>query len=145
MQGAREPSMEDILASIKKVIAEEKELRAAAPPPLSPGDAEDEGADDILELDEPVVAAAPEPVREPVDLGPPLTSDETVDTSRQKLAALQEVAAAAPPPPQANLFEAMVREMIRPMMKEWLDQHLSDIVDDHVRREIGRITGTPLG
>ena len=30
MQGAREPSMEDILASIKKVIAEEKELRAAA-------------------------------------------------------------------------------------------------------------------
>src|SRR3982750_3949977 len=28
----REPSMEDILASIKKVIAEEKELRAAARP-----------------------------------------------------------------------------------------------------------------
>jgi len=34
--------------------------------------------------------------------------------------------------------------MIRPMMKEWLDAHLSDIVDDHVRREIGRITGTPI-
>ena len=31
MQSAgREPSMEDILASIKKVIAEEKELRTAA-------------------------------------------------------------------------------------------------------------------
>jgi hypothetical protein len=29
---AREPSMEDILASIKRVIAEEKEIRAAAPP-----------------------------------------------------------------------------------------------------------------
>ena len=28
----REPSMEDILASIKKVIAEEKELRSAVPP-----------------------------------------------------------------------------------------------------------------
>ena len=28
---AREPSMEDILASIKKVIAEEKELRTAIP------------------------------------------------------------------------------------------------------------------
>ena len=27
----REPSMEDILASIKKVIAEEKELRTAVP------------------------------------------------------------------------------------------------------------------
>ena len=31
---SREPSMEDILASIKRVIAEEKEIRAAAPPPL---------------------------------------------------------------------------------------------------------------
>ena len=34
MQSPREPSMEDILASIKRVIAEEKEVRAAAPPPL---------------------------------------------------------------------------------------------------------------
>ena len=141
MQGAREPSMEDILASIKKVIAEEKELRAAAPPPLSAVDDEDEG-EDVLELDEPVAAAVPE--REPVDLGPPLASAEAVDSSRQKLAALHEAAAAAPPPPLVNPFEAMIRDMIRPMLKDWLDSHLADIVDDHVRREIGRITGTPL-
>ena len=32
MSARREPSMEDILASIKKVIAEEKELRAGAVP-----------------------------------------------------------------------------------------------------------------
>jgi cell pole-organizing protein PopZ len=142
MQGAREPSMEDILASIKKVIAEEKELRAAAPPPL-PVTEEDEPEDDVLELDDPV-AEAPKPERVPVDLGPPLASEEAVDTSRQKLAVLQEVAAAAPPPPVVNPFESMVRDMVRPMMKEWLDAHLSDIVDEHVRREIGRITGTPL-
>ncbi|MCA1653244.1 MAG: DUF2497 domain-containing protein [Sphingomicrobium sp.] len=141
MQGAREPSMEDILASIKKVIAEEKELRAAAPPP-EPNTATDEGEDDVLELDQPL--AADEPAPEPVDLGPPLASEEAVDASRQKLAALHEVAAAAPPPPQVNPFEAMIREMIRPMLKEWLDAHLSDIVDEHVKREIGRITGTPL-
>jgi cell pole-organizing protein PopZ len=145
MQGAREPSMEDILASIKKVIAEEKELRAAAPPSLPVGsDEHDDDTDDVLELDDPVVAAAPEKVRVPIDLGPPLASEEAVDTSRQALAELQEVAAAAPPPPQVNAFETMVREMIRPMMKDWLDSHLSDIVDDHVRREIGRITGTPI-
>ena len=142
MQGAREPSMEDILASIKKVIAEEKELRSAVPLPAP----EDE--DDVLELDDPVPSsvssAEAEPARAPVDLGPPLASEQAVDSSRQKLAALQEVAAAAPPPPLVNPFEAMVREMIRPMLKEWLDAHLSDIVDDHVRREIGRITGTPL-
>ena len=134
--------MEDILASIKKVIAEEKELRAAAPPPLSAAE-KDEPEDDVLELNEPI-AANSEPERVPVDLGPPLVSEEAVDTSRQKLAELQEVAAAAPPPPLVNPFEAMVREMIRPMMKEWLDAHLSDIVDEHVSREIGRITGTPL-
>ena len=136
--------MEDILASIKKVIAEEKELRAAAPPPLAVGVDDGDDADDVLELDDPIVAAAPEKVRVPIDLGPPLASEEAVGSSRQALAELQEIAAAAPPPPQVNAFESMVREMIRPMMKEWLDAHLSDIVDDHVRREIGRITGTPL-
>jgi cell pole-organizing protein PopZ len=149
MQGAREPSMEDILASIKKVIAEEKELRAAPPPPAPSARTEIEGDDDVLELDEPHTpedepVAGPAAAPEPVDLGPPLASEEAVDASRQRIAALQEVAAAAPPPPAVNPFEAMVREMIRPMLKEWLDAHLSDIVDEHVRREIGRITGTPL-
>ena len=46
MPGPHEPSMEDILASIKRVIAEEKEIRAAAPPPLP------EEEEDVLELDE---------------------------------------------------------------------------------------------
>ena len=140
MQGAREPSMEDILASIKKVIAEEKELRAA--PPLPPVGSDD-GDDDVLELDEPV--AVREPVAPPLDLGPPLASEEAVDSSRQRLAALQEVAATAPPlVPVENPFETMIRDMIRPMLKDWLDANLPEIVDDHVRREIGRITGTPL-
>ena len=139
MQGAREPSMEDILASIKKVIAEEKELRATAP--LS---ASDDDEHEVLELDDPVVAVPATPPAPPPDLGPPLASEQAVDVSRQKFVALQEAAAAAPPPPLVNPFETMVRDMIRPMLKDWLDSHLSDIVDDHVRREIGRITGTPL-
>ena len=140
MQGAREPSMEDILASIKKVIAEEKELRATAPLPPS---ASDDGEDDVLELDEPV--AVRDPVVPPLDLGPLLASEQAVDSSRQRLAALQEVAATAQPlPPVVNPFETMIRDMIRPMLKDWLDANLPEIVDDHVRREIGRITGTPL-
>ncbi|HYC95002.1 MAG TPA: DUF2497 domain-containing protein, partial [Sphingomicrobium sp.] len=64
MAGAREPSMEDILASIKRVIAEEKEIRAAAPPP----EADEE--EDVLELDESMEAHEP-----PVDLGPPLLEE----------------------------------------------------------------------
>jgi cell pole-organizing protein PopZ len=135
MAGAREPSMEDILASIKRVIAEEKEIRAAAPPPEPEADEED-----VLELDESM--AAPEPP--PVDLGPPLMEEEVADESRHRLEELASVAATAPPLPQVNPLEEMVREMLRPILKQWLDDHLPNIVDEHVKREIHRITGRPL-
>jgi cell pole-organizing protein PopZ len=127
--------MEDILASIKRVIAEEKEIRAAAPPPL----AEEE---DVLELDETMEASPPEP--EPIDLGPPLMEEQAADSSRQRLEVLASVAASAPPPPQGNPLEDMVRDMLRPILKQWLDDHLPGIVDEHVKREIHRITGRPL-
>ena len=144
MQTPREPSMEDILASIKRVIAEEKELRAAVPPslPASPDD-DDEGEEDILELDHPVV---PDPMMSapPVDTGPPLLDEVAADSSRMKLEQLSSVAAAAPPPPTVNPLEEMLRDMLRPALKQWLDEHLPRIVDEHVRREISRITGKPL-
>ena len=54
----REPSMEDILASIKKVIAEEKELRTTVQPVQAVADEplpEDlSGDEDVLELDQPL-------------------------------------------------------------------------------------------
>jgi cell pole-organizing protein PopZ len=145
----REPSMEDILASIKKVIAEEKELRStvsvAAPLPsvLPEPEPEAQAEEEVLELDEPVL----ETMRLPeVDLGPPLVSEDAAEASRSRLAALQEAAAAAPPPPvsSVNPLEQMVRDMLRPMLKDWLDQNLPGIVDEHVKREIGRITGQGL-
>jgi len=141
MQGAREPSMEDILASIKRVIAEEKELRAAIPP-LGPemGDGGDD--EDILELDQPV-EQAPVIVAPPIDTGPPLLDEVAADSSRMKLEQLS-AAAAAPPPPTVNPLEEMLRDMLRPVLKQWLDEHLPRIVDEHVRREISRITGKPL-
>ena len=135
MAGAREPSMEDILASIKRVIAEEKEIRAAAPPPEPEAE---EG--DVLELDESMEA----PIMPPIDLGPPLIEEEVADESRHKLEALASVAATAPPPPPINPLEEMIREMLRPLLKQWLDDHLPGIVDEHVKREIHRITGRPL-
>jgi uncharacterized protein len=138
MAVAREPSMEDILASIKRVIAEEKEIRAAAPP--SPEDEAEPEEGDVLELDESMEA----PLAPPVDLGPPLLEEEVADESRLRLEELASVAAAAPPPPQVNPLEEMVREMLRPILKQWLDDHLPNIVDEHVKREIHRITGRPL-
>lgn len=135
---AREPSMEDILASIKKVIAEEKELRTAveeaaqAPEPLD--SATDE--DDILELNQ--------PLGPPVELGPPLLDDGAAETTRHSLEELTTIAASVPAQPQVNPLEEMVREMLRPILKEWLDENLPTVVNDHVRREISRITGRKL-
>ena len=142
---AREPSMEDILASIKRVIAEEKEIRAAAPPPSLANEAplpeEEEG--DVLDLD--ASMAAEELPAEPVDTGPPLMEDAVADSSRARLEALATVAATAPPPaPVGNPLEQVVRDMLRPILKEWIDDHLPKIVDEHVKREITRITGRPL-
>ena len=135
----REPSMEDILASIKKVIAEEKELRTAAEPVDSVEDEplpeDDTALEDVLELNEPL---AP-----PMDLGPPLVDDSVAGQSRQKLEALQTVAATIPPAPATNPLEEIIRGMLRPMLKQWLDEHLPQMVDEHVKREISRITGRP--
>jgi hypothetical protein len=132
--------MEDILASIKKVIAEEKELRTTVRSSLEDQDTLPEDTslsdEDVLELDTPL---AP-----PMDLGPPLIDDQAAGKSRQALEQLQTVAATVPPPPAGNPLEDIIREMLRPMLKQWLDEHLPQMVDEHVKREISRITGRPL-
>ena len=131
--------MEDILASIKKVIADEKELRTAVAQEGKAVEAlGDQGSEegDVLELNEPL---AP-----PVDLGPPLLDEGAAGHSRHALEQLQTVAATVPPVPAVNPLEDMVREMLRPILKQWLDDHLPQMVDEHVKREISRITGKPL-
>ncbi len=121
-----EPSMEEILASIKRVIAEDGPVAAPrARPRPEPG----REGDGVLELDRP--APAPEP----------LVSRPAADAATRSFAAL---AAATPPPPSDAPLEAIVREMLRPMLKDWLDERLPGIVEELVMREIGRITGRPL-
>jgi cell pole-organizing protein PopZ len=124
--------MEDILASIKKVIAEEKELRTHVRP-----EERDEAEEDVLELDQ---VLAP-----PANIGPPLLDEDAAGVSRNALEQLQSVAAAAPAPAASvNPREDMVRDMLRPILKQWLDEHLAAMVDEHVKREISRITGRPV-
>ena len=133
----REPSMEEILASIKKVIAEDKDARTAeaSAEPVEQ-DNEDEG-DDVLELNEELAPKA--------DLGPPLLKDAAAAASRSAFDQLSTVAASVPAaPPQANPLEEMIREMLKPILKQWLDDNLPAIVDEHVKREISRITGRPV-
>ena len=56
----REPSMEEILASIKKVIAEDKDVRTAEPVSQAEPEpaVEDEEEHEVLELEEELAPAA---------------------------------------------------------------------------------------
>ena len=124
--------MEDILASIKRVIAEDAKppvARNLRPKP----DVDLPAEDNVLELDTPVQADAS------------LMSEDAAEASRNSLAALSSLKAASPlSAPQAAddaPLEAVVRDMLRPMLKDWLDQRLPAIVQEIVAKEVARITG----
>jgi cell pole-organizing protein PopZ len=128
----QDPSMEEILASIKRVISEDGRAPAQARPSrrargesVAPPPAAEE---DVLELDD------------PVDQDNGLISDNVAAVSRQSLAALSAVRS-APPAADGGALDAVVRDMLRPILKDWLDQNLPQIVEDLVTREIARITG----
>ncbi|QPQ55371.1 DUF2497 domain-containing protein [Allosphingosinicella flava] len=125
-----DPSMEEILASIKKVIAEE------VPPPSSRARArrvEAGEAEDVLELNQ------------PADIGEPLMSDNAAQSSRHALSTLSEIAQQNPLAAVGEgPLEAVVRDMLRPLLKQWLDERLPEMVEDMVKREIARITGRDI-
>jgi len=128
----QDPSMEEILASIKRVIAEDGRVapapRARRAAPVEPPPAEE----DVLELDDPVSE----------ETG--LLSSDAAAASRERLAALSALRQRSDMPADTGALEAVVREMLRPMLKEWLDEHLPEIVEQLVTREIARITGRSL-
>jgi cell pole-organizing protein PopZ len=136
----QDPSMEEILASIKRVIAEDGRTTPGASrsararrSEFDPDDPEAD-PDDILELDDPLAEEET------------LLSENSAAASRQSLAALTgmrdsgEVSRVVGEGP----LEAAVREMLRPMLKQWLDQRLPEMVEEMVSREIARITGKQL-
>ncbi len=139
----REPSMEEILASIKRVIAEDGRASAQQRPPRRV---------------QPVVETVPEPTEpqdvlelsDPVSEENGLLSQGATAASRQALAtlaALKQGGAAAPAQGAIDgdtPLEAAVKDMLRPILKEWLDQRLPDMVEELVTREIARITGKHL-
>ena len=134
----QDPSMEEILASIKRVIAEDGRdaSRRAATTTVSrprriarPEPAPDE---DVLELDV------------PVSEGAGLLSEDAAAASRERLASLSALRQRSDAPSDSGALEAVVRDMLRPMLKDWLDARLPEIVEDLVTREIARITGRDL-
>ena len=124
--------MEDILASIKRVIAEDG--RPAARPARGSRPAEAPrpapAEEDVLEL------------QDPVGEGDGLVSDDAASASRQSLAALASLKTGAEAIPADDAaLGAAVREMLKPLLKDWLDRNLPDMVEELVTREIARITG----
>jgi cell pole-organizing protein PopZ len=131
----QDPSMEEILASIKRVIAEDGRVGTAGGSPRARRAAPDESPqtseEDVLELDDPVTEESG------------LLSSGAAAASRERLAALSALRQRSEIP-AGGALEAVVRDMLRPMLKDWLDEHLPAIVEQLVTREIARITGRSL-
>ena len=194
-QAQREPTMEEILASIRRIISEEDKPAESGgdvldlqppPPPVAEVKAAPPQAAPAPKP-EPVVAKAPPPVfDEPEDFMPPTRSIEEdlmiVEDEPAPIPPPAPVFAAPPPaapapkaewtPPPASVaptetltsapvahhaagalgklmgsmlvsstgtLDDVVRELLKPMLKEWLDAHLPGIVEAEVRKEVERI------
>lgn len=198
--------MEDILASIRRILSEDEQPAAGAAPAPAAAAAEPEPADDdVLRLDESMLVAAPDPEpepqepepREPLDDGAALLEaisapGEPLEVAPAMPEPEPEPAPLVPPPPipmaapvappptdrliapeveasaassmsslmrtldsnrQAGTLlyrggptlEDMVREEMRPMLKDWLDTNLPPLVERLVRAEIERVVGRAVG
>jgi transcription termination/antitermination protein NusG len=73
-----------------------------------------------------------------------LVSEDAAAASRQSLAALSALRQREAAPADGGPLEAVVRDMLRPILKDWLDENLPQIVEELVTREISRITGRKL-
>lgn len=155
-----EPSMEDILSSIKRIIAEDGDDRPArprrAPMRAVPSPAMDDEPEEVLELSDPMPPApppSPSPSPPPprvaaaVPPAPPaapepvadIVSEETAQATRGALDTLSRLLV-KPAPSTDGTLEGLVREMLRPMLRDWLDANLPAMVEELVAREIAKIT-----
>jgi cell pole-organizing protein PopZ len=173
--------MEEILASIRRIIseddtpaAEEGDATATEPAPaetvaaLAPAEPEPVAIEPEPEAaaPEPIVAEAPE--EEELELTEKVETLGDLDVFSPEAAEAEAVA--APPPPSAPIetlvseraataaassfgalsaaitmpkgdrtLEDLVREMLRPMLQQWLDDNLPSIVQHAVEAEVDRI------
>ncbi len=180
-----EPSMEDILASIRRILAEEEEEEggeevAAAPEPAPEPEPIPEPEPEPAPVPEPEpepVMAAPEPEPEPEPVmavpesapppppppPPPMPSEmeEILELTPDMVAApelvssptfqsgadmLSELAKAILDQRDMSVggsrditLETMVREMLKPILREWLDRNLPYLIERLVKKEIDKM------
>ena len=182
--------MEEILASIRRIISEDDAPadKAEAPLPIpepyeEPAAAASAPEEDVLELTErveeptpleslgdldvytpslapepepeplPVFEAAPPPEPEPVFEAPPALVFEPSATEGLVGAAAASVAAShfgklsagLLMPANGQTLEGVVRELLNPLLKSWLDENLPKIVEAKVEEEIARVSRGRVG
>lgn len=180
-QAAQEPTMEEILASIRRIISEDdapaeastEDQPAAVAEPIgsealqteAPG-ADEEQDDDVLELTERVSEPAPEPVRAAAPLesagdldiferpvqAPTMQATQPSPAQRGDDGLVSAPAATAAAsafgalsnrvslPADGQTLEDVVRDLLRPMLRDWLDRNLPGIVEQRVQAEVDRIS-----
>jgi uncharacterized protein len=145
-------SMEEILASIRRIIAEDNAVSAPS------GDQDILELTDKVEADGTVVTLASrlpprdnraEPARAaPITVEPAaaLGSEKLISeaASAASIAALSQLAKELPRKPAVApkndaAFEDATRELLKPLLKSWLDTHLPAIIERLVREEIARL------
>lgn len=164
MAQSGEPSVEEILESIKRVIARdnrteafevrkrrdgtaERDVAREATPPgpalaETPSSSHDDG-DGVLDLTE--LDGVDEPVPPEAEADVPLVAAAARDAMQENLAALAMMAIPGARPQIVRSgetsLEGLTRELLRPMLAEWLEANLPAMVERMVQTEIARIVG----
>ncbi len=151
-----DPSMEDILASIRRILSED-ETGHPAPDAAEQG----ESGEDVFDLDSSMMVpqqSKPVAPDQPAakSASPSQHSPEAPEPAASSLVAPAAAAAAASSvgslvrtlssrSPQlyggGPTLEDMVRDELRPLVKDWLDANLPSMVERLVRSEIERVVG----
>lgn len=159
-----EASVEEILESIKKVIARDNragaiEARRRRVLLADQAGAEAErfspvrsdafrahvvrDADEVLDLSD--MECPPEPNATNSREDAPLIADAARDAMQENLAALAMLAEPGTRPQIVRSgetsLEGLTRELLRPMLAQWLDANLPSMVEKLVQSEIARIVG----
>ena len=162
-QRAHEPSMEEILASIRSIIADDREPAPPKPANASggpqivysnPGPVPTPAPPAAPAYEQPRAAAAPGPTMvwdraeaSPLEQAPPAQAEPDQSQADPLISARTDEAVAASfgalsanvAMHSAEMIEGLMREMLRPMLKAWLDDNLPSLVERLVRAEIQRV------
>lgn len=96
-------------------------------------------AEEVLELTNEIETEETVATTEAARKAPHILSVESEVATRNSLSALSSMVI-TPEPGAENTLEGLVQSMLRPILKDWLDENLPGMVEKMVAKEISRIT-----